>query len=90
MRMEFLISIPTSAIMPMIATKPRVSPVTKSASRAPTMPSGTTLNTMSVDLNVRNSNTSTPRIPNTARRMTPPMPPVLSSLLSFSPASSMR
>ena len=79
-RIEFLISMPMSAMKPMLAVKEMVLPVTSSITRPPKMPSGTTVSTISVDLKLPNSSTRIAKMPNTATMIAVPMPPKASSL----------
>ena len=81
---------PMSATKPIIAVKLSVLPLRNSAVMPPTMPSGMTLATTSVLLNVRNSSTRMARMPNTATMIAAPMPPKLSWRLSISPAGTRR
>ena len=74
-RMEFLISMPTSATKPIEATKEMSLPESSSMSRPPNTPSGTTVSTMSVDLKLPNSSTRMAKMPKIATMMAMPMPP---------------
>ena len=88
--MEFLISIPISAIIPTEATNDNDSPAKYNANNAPMMHIGMTLNTIKVDLNVLNSRINIANNPKTVNTMIVPIPPNDSYLDSLSPAATIR
>jgi len=84
-RIEFLISIPIRAIIPMMAVKDRELPVRARAETAPNSPSGMMPATTRALLNRPNSRTSTARMPKMAMVMAAPRPEKLSDWASAWP-----
>jgi hypothetical protein len=84
-RIEFLVSMPISAMKPMVAVKEIVLPVRPSIRMPPAMPKGTTVSTMSVLLKLPNSSTRIATMPSRAMMSADCRLPKLSVRVSSSP-----